>query len=59
MNINGIGFLNTISQHVIFATEIMIKKRKVKSIEYGIKQVNKLYLKCDLKITHLHAENEF
>ena len=40
----GIGFLNTISRHIIFATGIMIKNRKIDNTEGGIKQVHKLYL---------------
>ena len=41
MHINGIGFMNNISQHIPFATESMIKKRKVNIIEDEIKQANK------------------
>ena len=41
-HINSIGFLNTISQHIMFSILIMIKNRKLKNIEDGIKQVNKL-----------------
>ena len=29
MHINGIVFLNTISRHIMFVTEIMIKNRKI------------------------------
>ena len=32
IHINGIGFINTIYQHMMFATGIMIKNRKVKNI---------------------------
>ena len=42
MQINGIGFLNTISWHIIFATGSMIKNIEVNNIEYVIKQFNKL-----------------
>ena len=28
-------------------------------IEDGIKQVNKIYLRCGLKITHIYADSEF
>ena len=31
MHINGIGFLNTIPQHIMFATGIMIRKQKLKN----------------------------
>ena len=44
MYINGIGFLNTIPWHIMFATKIMLENIKVNNIEDGIKQVNKLYL---------------
>ena len=39
---SGIVFLNTIYQQILFATGNMINNRKVKKIDYGIKQVNKL-----------------
>ena len=59
MHINGIGFLNTISRHIMFATGIMIKNRKVKNIEDGIKQFQKLYLQRVFKITRIRADREF
>ena len=59
MHINGIGFLNTISLHIIFATVSMIKNRKVDNIEYGIKQFNKLYLQLGFNIYRIHADSEF
>ena len=37
----------------------MIKIRKLKNIEYGIKKVNKLYLQFGFKITRIHADSEF
>ena len=58
MHINGIGFLNTISRHIMFATRIMIKKRKVEHIADGITQVHKLYLQRGFKITHMHTDCE-
>ena len=42
MHINGIGFLSTIYLHIIFYTGSIIKNQKVKNIEDGINQVNKL-----------------
>ena len=59
MHINGIGLLNTILRHILFATGSMIKNRKVKKIEYGIKQVNKLHLQHGFNITRIHADSEF
>ena len=35
MHINVIGFLNTISRHIMLATESMIKKRKIKTFQMG------------------------
>ena len=59
MHINGIVLLNTISWHNMFATISMIKNIKVKNIEEGIKQVDKLYLQCGFKITYISADSEF
>ena len=59
VHINCIGFLNTIYQHIMVDTGSMIKNRIMRNIEYGIKQVHKLYLQHDFKITHIHADNEF
>ena len=39
MHINGIGLLNTISWHIMFATGIMIKNRRLNNIEDGITPV--------------------
>ena len=41
-HINGIGFLITISWHIMFATGSMIKNRKFEHIADGITQVHKL-----------------
>ena len=59
MHINGIGFLNTISRHIMFATGSMIKNRKFEHIADGITQVHKLYLQRGFKITHMHTNCEF
>ena len=59
MHINVIGFLNTISRHIMFATGSMIKNRKVDHIVDGITQVHKLYLQRGFKITHMHTDCEF
>ena len=59
MHINGIGFLNTISRHIMFATVSMIKNRKVEHIAYGITQVHKLYLHRGFNITHMNTDCEF
>ena len=59
IHINWIGFLNIISQNILFDTGSMIKNRKTKNIEEGIKQVKKLYLKCGFKITRIHDDSEF
>ena len=56
IHINGIGFLNTISRHIIFATGSMIKNRKVDNIADGITQVHKLYLQRGFNITHMHTD---
>ena len=58
MHINNIGFLNTIYQHIIFTTGSMIKNRKVNNIEYGIKQINKIYLQRGFKITCIYADKK-
>ena len=59
MHINGIEFLNTIYQNFLFAMRSMIKNRKMKNVEEGIKQVKKLYLKRGFKIICIHYDNEF
>ena len=59
IHINIIGFLNTISQHTMFDTRIIIKNLKIKNIEYGIKEVHKIYLQRDFKSTHIHAGSDF
>ena len=59
MNINGIVFLNNIYQNILFSTGSMIKNRKMKNIEDGNKQVNKLYLQRGFKITRIHADSIF
>ena len=59
MHINGIVFLITISRHIMFATRIMIKNRKVEHIADGITQVHKLYLQSGFTITHTHTDCEF
>ena len=46
IHINIIGFLNNISQQIMFSTGIIIKNKLVKNIEDGIKLVIKLYLHC-------------
>ena len=59
MYINGIGLLIIISRHILFAMGKMIEPRKLKNIEDGIKQVNRLYLQHAFKITRIHADSEF
>ena len=59
MHINGIGFFNTISRHIMFAPGSMIKNRKVEHIADGITQVHKLYLQRGFNITHMHTYCEF
>ena len=59
MHINDIGFLNTISQHIMFSIVSMIKNRKLKNNEDVIKQVKKLYIQHGPKITRVHADSEF
>ena len=44
VHINEIGFLNTISCHIIFATGTMIKNLRIKNVSDGITQIRKLYL---------------
>ena len=55
MHINGIVFLNTISQHIMFATGSMIKNLKVENIADGITQAHKLRLQRGFNITHMHT----
>ena len=59
MRINVIGFLNTISRHIMFATGSMIKNRKVEHITDGTTQVHKLYLQCCFNITYIYTDCEF
>ena len=59
MHINVIGFINTISRQIMFATGTMIKNRKIEYIADGITQVHKLYLQRRFKITHMHIDCEF
>ena len=59
MHINGIDYLNSILQHIIFATGSMIKKLKIKNIADGITQVHTLYLHLGFNITHMHADIKF
>ena len=56
MHINVIKFMNTISLHIIFATVIMVKNRKMRKIEDVIKHANKLYLYRGFKISHIHSD---
>ena len=51
MQINGIVLLNTLFQHIMFSTVIIIKNRTVNNIKDIIIQVNKLYLQRSFKIT--------
>ena len=59
MHSNRIGFLITISRHVMFSTGSMTKNRKVEHIADGIIQVYELYLQSGFKITHMHTDCEF
>ena len=59
MHINVIGFLNTISKHIMFATGSMIKNQKIENIADVITQVHKLYLQRGFKITHMYTDCEF
>ena len=59
MHINVIGFLNTISQHIMFSTVSIIKNLKIENITDGITQVHKLYLQHGFKITCMHAYRYF
>ena len=51
--------LASISPHIVFSTVSTVKNRKIKKIEDEIKQVNKLYLQRDFKITCIHADSNF
>ena len=55
MHINVIGFLDTISQHIMFAIGSMIKNRKIENILDGIIQLHKLKLQRSFNITHMHT----
>ena len=55
MHIKGIGFLNNISRHIMFATVMKTNK----NIEDGIKQINKLYLQRGFKTTRINYDSEF
>ena len=59
MHINGIGFVNTISWHIMFPTGSMIKNRKMENIADGTTQVHKLYMQLGFNITHMHTDCEF
>ena len=59
MHINGIGFLDTISRQIIFATRSIIKNRKIENISDGITQVHKLYLQRGFIFTHMHTDCDF
>ena len=59
IHINGIGFLKTISWHIMFATGSMIKNREIENIADGIMQVNTLYLQSGFNITHMHTDFDF
>ena len=59
MQINGIGFLNTISRHIMFDTGSMIKNRKIENIADRITWIHKLYLQPGFKITNMHADSKF
>ena len=52
-------FSKNIPQHIMFVTGSMIKNRKVKKIEDGMKQVNKIYLQRGFKTTCIHADSKF
>ena len=59
MHINVIGFLNTISRHIMFTTGSMIKNRKIDNIVDGIMQVHKLYLQRGFNITNIQDDSKF
>ena len=59
IHINFIGFLNNISQQIMFYTGIIIKNLKIKNIEDGINQIHKLNLKLGFKITRIYSDREF
>ena len=43
----------------MFAIGSMTKDRKINTIEYGIKQVHKIYLQRGFKTTRIHADGKF
>ena len=57
MQINGIVLLNTLFQHIMFSTVIIIKNRTVNNIKDIIIQVNKLYLQRSFKITFIDDDS--
>ena len=57
ININIIGFLNTIMWHIMFVIGSMTKNRKMKNIADGITQVHKLYLKHGLKVIRIQSDS--
>ena len=57
MQINGIVLLNTLFQHIMFSTVIIIKNRTVNNIKDIIIQVNKLYLQCSFKTTRIDDDS--
>ena len=59
IHINEIGFINTISRHIMFDSGSMTKNRKIENIKDGIIQVHKLYLQYGFKITHMPASCDF
>ena len=48
MHTNGFNFINMVSQGIIFGPEITIKNHTIKKLEYGIKQVNNIYIQKGL-----------
>ena len=56
MYINGIGFHNTISRHIMFSKGSMIKNQTVENIADGITQVHQLYLHRGFNITHIRTD---
>ena len=59
IHINSTVFPNNVSRHILFAKGRLNKNRRVNNMDYGIKQVKKLYLQRGFNINRIHSDNEF
>jgi hypothetical protein len=57
--VNKIPFFTTISRNIKFRTVKALKNQKTGTILLAIKEVNRLYMKRGLKITHMLMDGQF